>query len=60
MTFRLMQYGLDDAEDNIANYLILSLQSEQIKPKLEVIHRMSALLKKVKNFFADTEKCLRL
>ena len=35
--FRLIQYGLDDAQDNVANYLILSLQSEQIKPRLEVI-----------------------
>ena len=38
MTFRLIQYGLDDLEDSVANYLILSLQSEKIKPKLEVIH----------------------
>ncbi len=38
MTFRLRLYGLDDVEDSVANYLILSLQSEQIKPKLEVIH----------------------
>ena len=40
MTFRLTQYGLDDVEDSVANYLILSLQSEQIKPKLEVIKRL--------------------
>ena len=48
--FRLIQYGLDDAEDNVANYLILSLQSEQIKPKLKVINRMSALSNKIHAF----------
>ena len=43
MTLRLTQYGLDDVEDSVANYLILSLQSEQIKPKLEVIHKRFSL-----------------
>ena len=32
----MIQYGLDDAEDNVANYLILSLQTEQIVPQLMV------------------------
>ena len=34
--FRLKQYDLDDDLDNVANYLILSLQTEQIVPQLSV------------------------
>ena len=30
---RLINYGLDDEEDDLANYLILSLQVDQIVPK---------------------------
>ena len=29
----MIQYDLDDLEDSVANYLILSLQTEQITPK---------------------------
>ena len=32
----MIQYDLDDEEDNVANYLILSLQTEQIVPQLSV------------------------
>ena len=56
VTYRLKQYGLDDVEDNVANYLILSLQSEQIKPRLEVIPRMSARLSNKIKFFLQTQK----
>lgn len=31
---RLIQYGLDDDNDDVANYLILSLQTDQIVPQL--------------------------
>ena len=34
--FRLKQYDLDDDLDNVANYIILSLQTEQIVPQLSV------------------------
>ena len=34
--FRLIQYDLDDELDTVANYLILSLQTEQIIPQLTV------------------------
>ena len=33
---RLAEYGLDDAEDSVANYLILSLQNDQMSPALQV------------------------
>ena len=33
---RMIKYDLDDEEDNVANYLILSLQPEQIVPQLSV------------------------
>ena len=33
---RLKQYDLDDELDTVANYLILSLQTEQIIPQLTV------------------------
>ncbi len=35
---RMIKYDLDDEEDNVANYLILSLQTEQIVPQLSVKH----------------------
>ena len=35
--FRLIKYGLDDANDDVANYLILSLQTDQIVPATEEI-----------------------
>ena len=33
---RLAEYGLDDAEDSVANFLILSLQNDQMSPALQV------------------------
>ena len=33
---RLAEYGLDDAEDSVANYLILSLQNDRMSPALQV------------------------
>ena len=34
--FRLAQYDLDDPNDAVANYLILSLQVDQMSPALSV------------------------
>ena len=34
--FRLVQYDLDDPNDAVANYLILSLQVDQMSPALSV------------------------
>ena len=33
---RLVEYGLDDEDDDLANYLILSLQTDQTVPGIEV------------------------
>ena len=33
---RLKEYGLDDSEDEVANYMILSLMSDQMSPALHV------------------------
>ena len=33
---RLAEYGLDDTEDSVANFLILSLQNDQMSPALQV------------------------
>ena len=35
--FRLIKYGLDDEADSVANYLILSLQTDQIVPSTQEI-----------------------
>ena len=37
----MIQYDLDDPEDSVANYLILSLQTEQITPKPLVVDNSS-------------------
>ena len=34
--FRLAAFGLDDENDDLANYLILSLQIDQITPQINV------------------------
>ena len=44
----MIQYGLDDAEDNVANYLILSLQTEQIVPQL-MVKMFKTIFLQVKN-----------
>ena len=36
--FRLASYNLSDAHDDLANYLILSLQNDLIVPKIAVIY----------------------
>ena len=36
--FRLEQYNLSDANDDLANYLILSLQNDMIVPNIAVIY----------------------
>ena len=33
MGLRLIDYGLNDTDDDLANYLILSLQVDQVVPK---------------------------
>ena len=33
---RLKEYGLDDPEDGVANYMILSLMNDQMSPALQV------------------------
>ena len=38
---RMIKYDLDDEEDNVANYLILSLQTEQIIPQLSVKYQFA-------------------
>ena len=44
----MIQYDLDDEEDNVANYLILSLQTEKIIPQLGV---NPGLVRIIKLFF---------
>ena len=36
---RLKEYGLDDPEDGVANYMILSLMNDQMSPALQVISK---------------------
>ena len=36
LAFRLAAFGLDDEDDDLANYLILSLQIDQITPQIKV------------------------
>ena len=39
--FRLISYGLDDENDDMANYLILSLQTEEIVPQFSTNNNFS-------------------